>query len=85
MKVSETSKDPSPRRAFRLQDCTVLEKMAAEGGSSFEIRGMNCSQTYIMDRRATWEFMGTEAEVKVLLRAISLYTPVITYSRKQYI
>lgn len=84
IKVPTKAGDPVPGRAFRLQDCMVLERVPRAGIGCFVLRGWNVSRPLtewgtVMDLRTRWRFSGREGEVKRLVEGMRLFLPTVGY------
>jgi hypothetical protein len=78
----ENMEDATPKRAFRLRDCAIIQSIPQNGCLAFEIRGINCCRdikSNLLDRRTTWTFSGDEVRVKDLLTEIKDIVPSIPY------
>jgi hypothetical protein len=82
IKALESMEDATPKRAFRLRDCAIIQSIPRNGCLTFEIRGTNSCRdikSNLFDRRTTWTFSGDEDGVRDLLSEIKEIVPSIPY------
>jgi hypothetical protein len=86
IKVPLRNGDPVPRRAFRVRDCVVLERVPRAGIGCFVLRGWNVARPLgewgsVMDLRTRWRFSGREGEIRRLMEGMRLFLPSVGYER----